>query len=130
VQQQAARNVVEGSRHNAFTPADTVIGIRGLAADTVGHSVASLRSKLARLSDESARPTGGLGGFDVAPHLDSLATMSSHHVAQKRQEIAYAQSSLDKATEEIRRCQEQEAAEFDGKVCGSPLFGPRFGSAC
>ena len=119
-QHQAVRDAVEAARRRTLTPAESVVGVRGIAADTVGQSVASLRSKLARLGGDgsaAARPGGGLG-FDVAPHLDSLAAMSSAHVAQKRQDIAHAQNTLDKASEEIRHCQEQEAAEFDGKVRG------------
>jgi hypothetical protein len=114
---QGAGRAQPTSRRSTLTPAETVVGLRGVAADTIGQSVESLRAKLRTLTDE--RATGareGALGFDVTPHMDSLAAMSSQHVQQKRQEIAYAQSALDKATEEIRLCKEQEAAEFDSKV--------------
>jgi hypothetical protein len=114
---QGAGRAQPTSRRSTLTPAETVVGLRGVAADTIGQSVESLRAKLRTLTDE--RATGareGALGFDVTPHMDSLAAMSSQHVQQKRQEIAYAQSALDKATEEIRLCKEQEATEFDSKV--------------
>ena len=38
----------EGQRRNTLTPAETVVGVRGVAADAVGQSVASLRTKLVR----------------------------------------------------------------------------------
>ena len=69
------------------------------------------------LTDEEARAGGATErGFDVSPHLDSLAQMSKVHVQQKRQEIAHAKTSLDKAMAEVRECQRAEAAEFDGRV--------------
>ena len=37
-------------------------------------------------------------------------------IYRKRQEIAHAQDVLDKATDEIRLCQEQETTKFDSQV--------------
>eukprot|EP01043_Picozoa_sp_COSAG02_P053478 COSAG02_NODE_5909_length_3943_cov_2.182882_2_plen_502_part_00 len=100
-------------RRSTLSPAETVVGVREVAADAIGQSVESLRAKLRSVTEDRAGPPRG---FDVAPHLDSLAAISSQHVQQKRQEIAHAKSVLDKAMDEIRLCQEQEAAEFDSQV--------------
>lgn len=102
------------ARRSTLTPAETMIGVREGAADVIGQSVESLRAKLRSVAPDNA--VGNPHEFDVTPHLSSLAAMSSQHVQQKRQEIAHAQDVLDKATDEIRLCQEQETADFDSQV--------------